>query len=319
MSPRSYLKRTIRFVLVVLALALALSLSAALAQGKPAIKVMSPAAGEKITSTDIPVTVEVANFKLSSEHVGLPDKAGEGHIHVMIDGMNMGVLFNFYTTTSFTLPGQGIAPGKHKLNFDLASNTHVDMEDTVQEVEIDYQPTSPKAAPEAIANAGTPDVQVVSPSDGATVGPKFTIQVKPTNFTSSLELEGKPNLKGYGHYHVFVDMPAMTEGGGGAMMSMAGMVLMPGSDSFDVDLSAWPAGKHTLTVELVQNDHTPIEGVKPAMITINLQGTTGGGTAPGQLPRTGGDESGTPLLAVLLGILILLGGLLLRGRIARRA
>jgi hypothetical protein len=129
MSPRSYLKRTIRFVLVVLALAL--SVTAALAQGKPAIKVMSPAGGAKITSTDIPITVEVANFKLAPQAVGLPDKAGEGHIHVMIDGMNMGVLFNFYTTTSFTLPGQGIAPGKHKLIFDLASNTHMDMEDTV--------------------------------------------------------------------------------------------------------------------------------------------------------------------------------------------
>jgi LPXTG-motif cell wall-anchored protein len=319
MSPRSYLKRTIRFVLVVLALALALSVTAALAQGKPAIKVMSPAAGAKITSTDIPVTVEVANFKLAPLAVGLPDKAGEGHIHVMIDGMTMGVLFNFYTTPSFTLPGTGIAPGKHKLIFDLASNTHVDMEDTAQEVEIDYQPTSPKAAPEAIANAGTPDVQVVSPADGATLGPKFTVQVKPSNFTPSLDLEGKPNLKGFGHYHVFVDMPAMTEGGGGAMMSMAGMVLMPGSNSFDVDLSAWPAGKHTLTVELVQNDHTPIEGAKPAMITINLQGTTGGGAAPGQLPRTGGDENGAALFAAILGILILLGGLLLRGRIARRA
>jgi len=272
---RSHLKRTIRLGFIILALALTMSVTAALAQGKPAIKVLSPAASEKITSTDIPVKVEVANFKLSPAHVGLPDKSGEGHIHVMIDGMNMGVLFNFYTTTSFTLPGQGIAPGKHKLIFDLASNTHVDMEDTVQEVEIDYQPTSPKAAPEAITNAGTPEVQIVSPADGATVGPKFSIQVKPTNFTPSLDLEGKPNLKGYGHYHVFVDMPAMTEGGGGAMMSMAGMVLMPGSNSFDVDLSAWPAGKHTLTVELVQNDHTPIEGAKPAMISINLQGSAG--------------------------------------------
>lgn len=319
MSARSHLKRTIRFVLVVLALTLALSLTAALAQGKPAIKVMSPAAGAKITSSDIPVTVEVANFKLAPLAVGLPDKAGEGHIHVMIDGMNMGVLFNFYTTPSFTLPGQGIAPGKHKLIFDLASNTHVDMEDTAQEVEIDYQPTSPKAAPEAIANAGIPEAQIVSPSDGATVGPKVTIQVKPTNFTPALDLEGKPNLKGYGHYHVFVDMPAMTGGGGGAMMSMAGMVLMPGSNSFDVNLSAWPAGKHTLTVELVQNDHTPIEGAKPAMISINLKGSAGGGGAPAGLPRTGGDDTGLPLVAAFIGILILVGGLVLRGRSVRRA
>jgi hypothetical protein len=40
----------------------------------------------------------------------------------MLDGMNMGVLFNFYTTPTFTLPGQGIKPGQHTLIFDLASN-----------------------------------------------------------------------------------------------------------------------------------------------------------------------------------------------------
>jgi endogenous inhibitor of DNA gyrase (YacG/DUF329 family) len=41
-------------------------------------------------------------------------------------------------------------------------------------------------------------------------------------------------------------------------MEMAGMVLMPGSNTFNVDLGAWPAGKHTITIEIVQNDHTPI-------------------------------------------------------------
>jgi hypothetical protein len=105
------------------------------------------------------------------------------------------------------------------------------------------------------------------------VGPKFQLQVAPTNFTPSPELEGKENLKGFGHYHVFVDMPEMQPGA--PMMSMAGMISMPGSNTIDVDLSAWPNGKHTLVVEPVQNDHTPIEGAKPAMITITLKGAQG--------------------------------------------
>jgi hypothetical protein len=47
----------------------------------------------------------------------------------------------------------------------------------------------------------------------------------------------------------------------------------PGTlDSIPVDLSAWPNGQHTITVEPVQNDHTPIPGAKEAMITITLQG-----------------------------------------------
>lgn len=244
------------------------------AEAKPALRVISPAEGARITTTDIPVQVEVNNFELSAADVGLPDVNGEGHIHVMIDGMNMGVLFNFFTTTSFTLLGDAIPPGQHSLTFDLASNTHMDMEDTVQHVTIDYEPTTPRAAPAAIANPGSPTLRVTSPADGATVGPKFTLQVDKTNFKPSLGLEGKPDLAGFGHYHVMVDMdvfPMMMMGG---MMAMDGMVAMPGSDTIPLDLSAWPSGRHTITVEPVQDDHTPIEGGTPGMVTINLQGTS---------------------------------------------
>src|SRR5438552_1880858 len=71
------------------------------AAGKPTLTVVSPSDGATITSTDIPAQVQISNFTLSPEHVGMADKQGEGHIHVMLDGMTMGVLFNIYTTTSF--------------------------------------------------------------------------------------------------------------------------------------------------------------------------------------------------------------------------
>ena len=135
------------------------------AQAKPSLKIVSPTEGAQITTTDIPVQVEVSNFKLSPEDVGLPDVDGEGHIHVMIDGMNMGVLFNFFTTPSFTLLGDAIPPGRHTLIFDLAGNTHMDMEDTVQNITIDYEPTTPRPAPAAIPNPGSPSVRITSPAD----------------------------------------------------------------------------------------------------------------------------------------------------------
>jgi hypothetical protein len=269
--------------------ALALSMGVVLApqalaqsQAKPSLAVVSPADGDTVTSTDIPVTVQVSNFTLSPADVGLPDKDGEGHIHVMLDGMNMGVLFNFYTSPSFTLPGQGIKPGQHTLTFDLASNTHEDMEDTVTNVTINYQPLTPKPAPEPSPSAGAPEVSVVWPPNGATVGPVFTLQVTKQNFVPSLELEGKPNLAGYGHYHVFVDMDMSGMSMQGGMMSMAGMIGMPASDSIPVDLSAWPDGQHTITVEPVQDDHTPIQGAMPGMVTITLQGAATAQAATGE-------------------------------------
>ena len=262
------------------------------------LTVVSPKTGDKITTTDVPVEVQVKDFKLSAEDIGRPDKPDEGHIHVMLDGMNMGVLFNFYTEPKFTLLGTGIKPGQHKLIFDLATNTHEDIESTAKEVAIDYQPATPKPLPSPATFSAPPGVKILQPQDGVTLGPKFTIQVQPDNFNPSLELEGKPNVKGYGHYHVFVDMdmsmmspsasaaakPAASGAAAGSgqmeqMMSMAGMIAMPGGNSIPVDLSAWPNGKHTITVELVQNDHTPIEGAKPAMINITLQGA-GASAAP---------------------------------------
>jgi len=242
----------------------------AFAQAKPSLSVISPSNGDTVTSTDIPVSVQVSNFTLSPADVGLPDKDGEGHIHVMLDGMNMGVLINFYTGPTFTLPGQGINPGQHALTFDLASNTHVDMEDTVTSVTINYQPATAMAAPPATASNATPAVTITWPPDGATLGPVFTLQVSKNNFMPMLGLEGKPNLAGYGHYHVFVDLDM--SGMLGGMMSEAGMIGMPATDSIPVDLRAWPNGRHTITVEPVQNDHTPIQGAMPAMVNITLQG-----------------------------------------------
>jgi hypothetical protein len=243
------------------------------------LEVISPKNGQKITTTDIPVNVAVKDFKLSSKHVGAPDAEGEGHIHVMLDGMNMGVLFNFYTAPKFTLPGQAITPGHHTLILTLASNTHMDFGNTMQKVGIDYQPAKAKSAPKPITSEAAPEVKIVSLANGAKVGPKFTVRVQPANFTPSLSLEGKPNIKGYGHYHVMVmagpghgQMGMDMDHRNSEMMSMAGMVGMPGSNSFPVDLSAWKNGQYTITVMPVQNDHTPIMGAKPAMITVNLTG-----------------------------------------------
>lgn len=234
------------------------------------LRVVSPANGARITTIDIPAKVAVSNFRVSAANVGRPDVPNEGHIHVMVDGMTMGKLFNFYTTPDFTLLGRGLTPGQHTLIFDLASNTHEDFENTAQKVTINYQPRAVATMPPPFPNARPPEVKVTSPADGATVPPKFTVTTQTPGFRPDLSMEGKDNVPGYGHLHVFVDMK-MEEMKPGEMMSMAGMVGMPGSNDFTVDLAGWPAGSHTLTVEAVQDDHTDIQGAKPAMIHINVK------------------------------------------------
>jgi hypothetical protein len=140
----------------------------------------------------------------------------------------------------------------------------------VQKVSINYLPRRPEALPRPVPGAAPPVVSIVSPSDGAAIGPRFTVTTRTPGFRPETSLEGKENVPGYGHLHVFVDMNMKAMEMPGGMMSMAGMVGMPGSNTFPVDLAGWPAGPHTLTVMAVQNDHTEIAGSMPTTIHINL-------------------------------------------------
>jgi len=254
----------------------------------PTLEIVSPAPGAQITTDDIEVTVKISNFTIDCAEAGRPDKDGEGHIHVMLDGMTMASLTNFYCTESFTISGDGLAAGTHTLIVDLATNTHVDLMETAREVEIDYQPTTVRPLPEA-NDRGEPGVELVSPTDGAEVEAAFTVEVAPVNFAPSATLEGKQNVPGYGHYHVFVDtdmamigmaMESSPETGMGSpeagmdemhMKAMAGMVAMPGTNTFDLDLSAWGPGEHTIWIEPVQNDHTTFETFGHVEFTVTVK------------------------------------------------
>ncbi len=100
------------------------------------------------------------------------------------------------------------------------------------------------------------------------------MQVDVQNFRLAQDLEGKRNVGGWGHLHVFVDNPN-AEG-------ERGMVGMPGMNRFDVDLTGLPPGKHELTVVLAGNDHVTIVPVRKDSIKVH----TTGATQPSALPRS---------------------------------
>lgn len=259
----------------------------------PSLEILSPAAGTPVTTAGVEVKLKISNFTIDCTKVGRPDEEGIGHVHVMLDGMTMATLTNFYCSDTFTIPGDGLTAGTHKLIVDLSSNTHMDMMETAQEVDFDYQPTNVVPLP-AANDLGEPGVELVSPLAGATVPASFTVEVKAVNFAPTEVFEGKGNIPGYGHYHVFVDTPmgmmdagmmgtpeegdmemmASPEAGMDdhmAMMSMAGMVLMPGADTFELDLSAWGPGEHTIWIEPVQNDHTMFESFGHVEFTVIVE------------------------------------------------
>jgi hypothetical protein len=233
--------------------------------GSPTLDIVSPADGATVATNDIPVQLKVSDFTLVCAAFGRPDQPGVGEILAFVDGATVAQLTNFYCTDTFTIAGEGLTPGKHTLAFVLASSTHTPMMETVKQVTIDFQP--PQAVPLPDANyPGDPAITLTSPQDGATVPPRFPVQVIPANFSPTSALEGKTNVPGYGHYHVWVDAPEKPA-------SLANLVLMPGTNGFTLDLSAWGEGQHTIHIEPAQNDHTMYDPATPVTFTVTVSGS----------------------------------------------
>lgn len=232
----------------------------------PTLALVSPVAGATIDTTDILVQVNVSNFTIDCAQSGYTDQDGTGQILAFVDGATVAQLTNIYCTTSFLVPTNGLAAGEHQLAVVLASNTHVPNMDTAQMVTFTYQPAQPLPLP--VANyTGDVGVELVSPLDDAVVEPIFDVQVKPVNFSPTTDLEGKTNVPGYGHYHVWVDTAEMPS-------SLAGLVLMPGTNAFTLDLTAWGLGDHTVRIEPAQNDHTMYDPSNSVSFTVHVAETT---------------------------------------------
>ena len=171
----------------------------------------------------------------------------------MLDGL----LVNLGCGEDFTVSGYGLAPGPHRLVALLADNEHHNLV-TSNELTIDYRPSHPQPLPRG-AQLGTPGAQLVSPPDGATVPAQFAVVVNTINFVPIGDLSGKPNVAGYGQWLVRIDGQDASYGLG---------------TTFDVDLSAWGPGSHTIGVLPVQNNHHGFEGVSPLEFEVVVAATS---------------------------------------------
>ncbi len=269
----------------------------------PSVSIVSPAMGAKVTSATIPVTVAVKNFHLECANAGKTTAPmGEGHIHAMVDGMSMANLTSVACSNTFAISGQGLKPGKHMLTVVLANDAHA-MNSLPTSVAFDYAPSAPRALP-APKTGGKASVQLVSPKNGATVGRKFNLVLAVNDFDLSCDLEGKPDVAGWGHIHVFVQqagessaaaatpmLAMMSTPDGMTMakdfmmrshmtmdqmkplmsMSMPSMIGMPCTKTIPIDLSSWHAGPAKIVVQLANNDHMPTMGVAPVVFTVNVK------------------------------------------------
>jgi outer membrane protein assembly factor BamB/plastocyanin len=114
------------------------------------------------------------------------------------------------------------------------------------------------------AKGGSPQISITSPKDGSTMAStevNVSVQVMNFNLTDKL---GAANVTGEGHIHYFKDVQVPTSPGLPAITEAGTYAPTPNTSYTWMNLSP---GLHTFSVELVNNDHTPL--FPPVTDTVN--------------------------------------------------
>ena len=132
-------------------------------------------------------------------------------------------------------------------------------------------PATTTPSPSPTTTPAGPTLTITAPTDGATLPPgNITVSVQVSNFQLVDKL-GQTNVAGQGHLHYFLDADAPTTPGQPA-------VTAPGTYAATATTSyTWPnvaAGSHKLSVELINNDHTPLASPVVKSVTVTVSGAT---------------------------------------------
>jgi len=188
--------------------------------------------GTDYGSATIPVSVTLENWTLDPENAGGTSEPGVGHYHIYLDGAYAEL------GTSLETAVRHVSAGEHTLEVRLANNDHTEL-----------------AARDSVSfsvAADRPDVTITSPGDGETVSGDVYVMSTVENFTLSEDVGGA-NVAGEGHLHLFLD-------GAYYQISTDGQFLVSGL----------PSGEHTLTVGMVNNDHTDVNPMVYDWATITV-------------------------------------------------
>ncbi|WP_214040987.1 cupredoxin domain-containing protein [Methanoculleus sp.] len=121
--------------------------------------------------------------------------------------------------------------------------------------------------------AAETNVTIASPEANASVtSGNVTVSVNVTNFTL-VEPTGQANVAGEGHLHYYLDAPVPTNESEPAIPETGDYVVSANTSYTWENVTA---GEHNLSVQLVNNDHTPV--IPLAFETVNV---TVGGNATG--------------------------------------
>ena len=105
---------------------------------------------------------------------------------------------------------------------------------------------------------------MLAPDNSATVGEHFEVVLGWANFRPSCDLMGKPDVAGYGHWHLFID----------TLKKSLTTVLERGcTHRYTAFTDGLAPGTHTLYAVLTDSLHAPIPPAQMASDTIHVSGS----------------------------------------------
>jgi hypothetical protein len=226
------------------------------------VAITSPADGAKVTANQLTLRVATSGYTDTCDLAGKPTvNATTGHYHVLVDRS----LVNMYCTPTATVSMQNVKPGRHTLTVVPALNDHAEVEPNARSITINYQPTHPLATLTDTTFPGKPSITILSPTPGATVSGPFDVTVQLSNFNANCALFGKPDLAGYGHWHLNLDAAT------GPMMGMGTMLGMSCQHTFHATTAGLTPGQtHTLIALLVDNGHAPLHPPVQSKVEVKI-------------------------------------------------
>lgn len=226
---------------------------------KPTVKIKAPAAG--VAAGDVTIAVDVANFGLADAE-GNQNSSGRGHIVYYLDtvfptyydhsALSPAGTFAVASATSYTW--QGITPGPHTFAVQLVKDNITPLPAPVTDtITIEVGPPT-----------GNPSITAINPADGDSMPPgNIIVEVQADNFIISQADMGVINRPSEGHLIYYFDEEPPVDPGIPALTDTS--VVSTQTRYLWKNVSQ---GQHTIAVQLVNNNDTPLE--QPVVKTVKL-------------------------------------------------
>jgi hypothetical protein len=251
----------VRFCLGCLIILLAFAAGACSQQtGTPGIQITTPSTG--IAAGDVTISVSITDFQI--DDTGTIYDFSKGHVIFYMDtpvptyyehaAFSKSGTYAVVNGTSYTW--KSVPPGEHTFAAQLVNKDN-----------------SPLPAPVLVKKTitvgppnGKPHVEILIPSDQASLSPGFvSVMVSVDHFIVSQAGMGVVNRPGQGHLIYYIDEDPPTDQGVPATTDTSIV-----SSDLQYMWKAVVVGKHTFSVQVVNNDDTPLATPLTAQATVDI-------------------------------------------------